>query len=72
MDKTVQKNYLKIAALGVLVFVMACLPLISDNYWIDVALMALIYIILALGLNIVVGYCGLLDLGFSAFFAVGC
>ncbi|MBI0577173.1 branched-chain amino acid ABC transporter permease [Neobacillus cucumis] len=71
MDKTVQKNYLKIAALGVLVFVMACLPLISDNYWIDVALMALIYIILALGLNIVVGYCGLLDLGFSAFFAVG-
>ncbi|MDR7001183.1 ABC transporter permease subunit [Neobacillus niacini] len=71
MDKAVQKNYLKIAALGVFVLVMACLPLISDNYWIDVALMALIYIILALGLNIVVGFCGLLDLGFSAFFAVG-
>ncbi|MED1470815.1 branched-chain amino acid ABC transporter permease [Bacillus salipaludis] len=71
MDKTVQKNYLKIAALCVLVLLMACLPLISDNYWIDVALMALIYIILALGLNIVVGFCGLLDLGFSAFFAVG-
>ncbi|MDQ6597485.1 branched-chain amino acid ABC transporter permease [Bacillus salipaludis] len=71
MDKTVQKNSLKIAALCVLILLMACLPLISDNYWIDVALMALIYIILALGLNIVVGFCGLLDLGFSAFFAVG-
>jgi branched-chain amino acid transport system permease protein len=32
---------------------------------------ALIYIILALGLNIVVGYAGLLDLGYAAFFAIG-
>ena len=31
----------------------------------------LIYIILALGLNIVVGYAGLLDLGYAAFFAIG-
>ncbi|MED3562658.1 branched-chain amino acid ABC transporter permease [Bacillus xiapuensis] len=67
MNKTV----LKVAALGVLVLVLALMPVVSDNYWIDVALMAMIYIILALGLNIVVGYCGLLDLGFSAFFAVG-
>jgi branched-chain amino acid transport system permease protein len=32
---------------------------------------ALIYILLALGLNIVVGYAGLLDLGYAAFFAIG-
>ena len=32
---------------------------------------ALLYIMLALGLNIVVGYAGLLDLGYVAFFAVG-
>ena len=32
---------------------------------------ALLYTILALGLNIVVGYAGLLDLGYAAFFAVG-
>jgi branched-chain amino acid transport system permease protein len=32
---------------------------------------ALLYVLLALGLNIVVGYAGLLDLGFIAFFAVG-
>jgi len=32
---------------------------------------ALLYAILALGLNVVVGYAGLLDLGYAAFFAVG-
>src|SRR5690606_13046839 len=32
---------------------------------------ALLYVLLALGLNIVVGYAGLLDLGFIAFFAIG-
>jgi branched-chain amino acid transport system permease protein len=32
---------------------------------------ALLYTILALGLNVVVGYAGLLDLGYAAFFAVG-
>src|SRR5215211_7064233 len=31
----------------------------------------LVYVILALGLNIVVGYAGLLDLGYAAFFAIG-
>jgi branched-chain amino acid transport system permease protein len=32
---------------------------------------AMIYVLLALGLNIVVGYAGLLDLGYAAFFAIG-
>src|SRR5690349_17522738 len=31
----------------------------------------LIYVILAMGLNVVVGYAGLLDLGYAAFFAIG-
>ena len=31
----------------------------------------LVYVILALGLNVVVGYAGLLDLGYAAFFAIG-
>ena len=41
------------------------------NAWVRIADMALLYVLLALGLNIVVGYAGLLDLGFVAFFAVG-
>ncbi len=32
---------------------------------------AMIYVLLALGLNIVVGYAGMLDLGYAAFFAIG-
>ncbi|RYG14894.1 MAG: ABC transporter ATP-binding protein [Burkholderiales bacterium] len=50
------------------------LPLILQtfgNAWVRIADSALLYVLLALGLNIVVGYAGLLDLGFVAFFAVG-
>ena len=50
------------------------LPLILQNFgnaWVRIADMALIYVMLALGLNVVVGFAGLLDLGYVAFFAVG-
>ena len=43
----------------------------AGNAWVRIADIALLYVLLALGLNIVVGYAGLLDLGFVAFFAVG-
>src|SRR5580700_10478047 len=47
-------------------------PLIDGNEGdIDAAANALAYAILALGLNIVVGFAGLLDLGYAAFFAIG-
>ena len=39
--------------------------------WIDDSTLALAYVVMALGLNIVVGYAGLLDLGYVAFFAIG-
>ena len=57
------------AAIGLLV-----LPLLLQgfgNAWVRIADMALLYVLLALGLNIVVGYAGLLDLGYVAFFAIG-
>ncbi len=48
------------------------LPLVSSStYVIQIAVDALIFVMLAVGLNIVVGYCGLLDLGYAAFFAIG-
>lgn len=47
------------------------IPFITTDYLIDVAILAGIYIILALGLNIVVGFTGLLNLGFVAFYAIG-
>jgi len=51
------------------------LPFVTDALlgrgWVRIADFAMLYIMLALGLNIVVGYAGLLDLGYIAFFAVG-
>ncbi|SOZ35890.1 ABC transporter permease subunit [Cupriavidus neocaledonicus] len=62
------------ALIGFLV-VALCAPFIvqtlGGNYWVRVLDFALLYIMLALGLNIVVGFAGLLDLGYIAFYAVG-
>src|SRR5215470_11477989 len=47
-------------------------PLVTSNAGnVDAAANAFTYVLLALGLNIVVGFAGLLDLGYAAFFAVG-
>ena len=56
---------------GMLLF---ALPLLAQQFgqgYVRIMAMALLYVLLALGLNIVVGYAGLLDLGFVAFYAVG-
>jgi branched-chain amino acid transport system permease protein len=58
-----------VAAIGLLI-----VPLIAQqfgNAWVRIIDIALLYLLLALGLNIVVGYAGLLDLGYVAFYAVG-
>eukprot|EP01031_Cornospumella_fuschlensis_P022905 gene22905-27886_t len=73
MGTTVMKinKTLQYILIGVALIV---LPLILQgfgNAWVRIADMALLYILLAVGLNIVVGYAGLLDLGYVAFFAVG-
>ena len=47
------------------------LPFLVSKYWVGVLILAYIYILLGLGLNIVVGMAGMLDLGFVAFYAVG-
>jgi len=61
----------KIAVFGGLFLCMAILPFFIAKYWVTVLILALIYVLLGLGLNIVVGLAGLLDLGFVAFYAVG-
>ena len=43
----------------------------SGSGFMNDATVALIYVVMALGLNIVVGFAGLLDLGYVAFFAIG-
>jgi branched-chain amino acid transport system permease protein len=59
-------------AIGVL---LACAPFLIGaslgRGWVRIVDFAMLYVMLALGLNIVVGYAGLLDLGYIAFYAVG-
>lgn len=43
----------------------------SGAGWVDDMTIALAYVVMGLGLNVVVGYAGLLDLGYVAFFAIG-
>ncbi len=57
--------------LGIVFAVFLIFPFVGSKYWLTVMILALIYVLLGLGLNIVVGLAGLLDLGFVAFYAVG-
>ena len=54
-------------ALAVLPFVLAGI----GTAWVRITNLAILFVLLSLGLNIVVGFAGLLDLGYIAFYAVG-
>lgn len=58
-----------------LAVLLAALPFLMGfglgNAWLRVLDFVLLYVLLAIGLNIVVGYAGLLDLGYIAFYALG-
>ncbi len=58
-------------ALWVLIAFALIWPFFTGRAQVDIATLVLIYVMLGLGLNIVVGYAGLLDLGFVGFYAVG-
>jgi branched-chain amino acid transport system permease protein len=62
------------AGLLLLAIIALAFPFVAANYgnsWVRIVDLALLYIMLALGLNIVVGFAGLLDLGYIAFYALG-
>lgn len=63
----------KIRLLAGALILLVILPGVAGNnpYYMEVATQVGIYVAMALGLNIVVGFAGLLDLGYVAFFAVG-
>jgi branched-chain amino acid transport system permease protein len=71
----VQKNpkqaYTSMALLLAALLVFPFVAAQFGNSWVRIADLALLYIMLAVGLNIVVGFAGLLDLGYIAFYAVG-
>jgi branched-chain amino acid transport system permease protein len=65
-----RRSYM-LVGIAVALVVLAVTPHILGNFLSEVLDLAGIFLLMALGLNIVVGYAGLLDLGYVAFFAVG-
>ena len=62
---------IKYSSLGVLLFIVVLFPFVMSMYQTNIMITALMYVVLGLGLNIVVGFGGLLHLGYAAFYAVG-
>lgn len=57
--------------LGAVTVFFLAFPALFSTYQVNIMITALMYVVLGLGLNIVVGVAGLLDLGYVAFYAVG-
>lgn len=64
-------SVLRTLFLTLLIVAAVAWPFFGSRNQVDIATIVLIYVMLALGLNIVVGFAGLLDLGFVGFYAVG-
>jgi len=65
------KIWVKRLLLILIVVVLLVLPRLVSNYWLRIIDIAGLYVMMALGYNLMFGYTGLFNLGFAAFFAIG-
>ncbi|MBC2711966.1 MAG: branched-chain amino acid ABC transporter permease [Desulfosarcina sp.] len=70
-QRLLRERRFTIPALIVIAIVALAFPFVFSLYQTNIMITALIYVLLGLGLNIVVGVAGLLDLGYAAFYLVG-
>ncbi|MFP4364291.1 MAG: ABC transporter permease subunit [Spirochaetia bacterium] len=70
-SKVTGLTHVKPVSIAAVVVLIVAFPFIASFYQTNIMLSALMYIMLALGLNIVVGIAGILHLGHAAFFAIG-
>ena len=66
-----QRPAVRWLTIGVIILVLLLLPPILGLFFSNILDTVFMYILMGLGLNIVVGFAGLLDLGYVAFFAIG-
>jgi branched-chain amino acid transport system permease protein len=66
-----KKQIIALAVLGVFLLILPFAAGALGQAWVRILNVTLLYVMLALGLNVVVGVAGLLDLGYVAFYAVG-
>lgn len=70
-DNFIENKKVFIPIVVVLSFFILLFPALFSTYQVTIMTTAMIYVVLGLGLNVVVGFAGLLDLGYVAFYAVG-
>ena len=71
LQRLVSEKRLSLPALGIVAVIAVFFPFVSSIYQTNIMTTALMYVVLGLGLNIVVGQAGLLNLGYVAFYAAG-
>jgi len=71
LRETLNERKVKIPVLSVLAVLVIVFPFFVKFYQVGIMTSALMFVILGLGLNIVIGYGGLLHLGYAAFYAMG-
>ncbi|MDF1568192.1 MAG: branched-chain amino acid ABC transporter permease [Spirochaetaceae bacterium] len=71
LRESLAKKNVRIPTLSVLALFVIVFPLLVSFYQVGIMTSALMFVILGLGLNIVIGYGGLLHIGYAAFYAVG-
>ncbi len=71
LRKSLNEKRIKIPTLAVLAVLVLAFPFMVKFYQVSIMTSALMFVILGLGLNIVIGYGGLLHLGYAAFYAMG-
>ncbi|HEY5083587.1 MAG TPA: hypothetical protein VII48_03625, partial [Rhizomicrobium sp.] len=71
LRKHPRAKFIGLALIGLALLVLPFVLASVGTAWVRILNLAILYCLLALGLNIVVGFAGLLDLGYIAFYAVG-
>ena len=66
-----RNKYIGIALIAIALIALPFVLAMVGTAWVRITNFAILFVLLSLGLNIVVGFAGLLDLGYIAFYAVG-
>src|SRR6188768_94361 len=64
-------KWIGLALIGISLLALPFVLAMAGTAWVRITNLAILFVLLSLGLNIVVGFAGLLDLGYIAFYAVG-
>src|SRR6185503_6215599 len=71
LRKNPHAKWIGLALIGISLLALPFVLAMAGTAWVRITNLAILFVLLSLGLNIVVGFAGLLDLGYIAFYAVG-